>query len=78
MVRFLGLEELFEGRHFDRGIIALCVRWYLRFKLSFLDLVLLCHKFVRRSVRWQHGQRGRERARIRAIAMQTDVIEFGA
>jgi hypothetical protein len=26
--------ELFEGRHFDREVIILCVRWYLRFKLS--------------------------------------------
>jgi transposase-like protein len=34
-----GLDELFEGRHFDREIIVLCVRWYLRFKLSFRDLV---------------------------------------
>jgi transposase-like protein len=33
------LDELFEGRHFDREIIVLCVRWYLRFKLSFRDLV---------------------------------------
>src|SRR5271168_27077 len=39
MARFLGLDELFEGRHFDREIIVLCVRWYLRFKLSFRDLV---------------------------------------
>jgi transposase-like protein len=39
MARFLGLDELFEGRHFDREIIILCVRWYLRFKLSFRDLV---------------------------------------
>jgi transposase-like protein len=31
--------ELFEGRHFDREIVVLCVRWYLRFKLSFRDLV---------------------------------------
>src|SRR5437868_1465612 len=33
------LEELFAGRHFDREIIVLCVRWYLRFKLSLRDLV---------------------------------------
>jgi transposase-like protein len=33
------LDKLFEGRHFDREIIVLCVRWYLRFKLSFRDLV---------------------------------------
>jgi transposase-like protein len=33
------VDELFEGRHFDREIIVLCVRWYLRFKLSFRDLV---------------------------------------
>src|SRR5258707_12243106 len=39
MAGFLELDELFEGRHFDREIIVLCVRWYLRFKLSFRDLV---------------------------------------
>jgi transposase-like protein len=39
MARFVGLDELFAGRHFDREIIVLCVRWYLRFKLSFRDLV---------------------------------------
>jgi transposase-like protein len=33
------LEELFAGRHFDREVILLCVRWYLRFKLSLRDLV---------------------------------------
>jgi transposase-like protein len=38
MARFLGLEKLLEGRHFDREIIVPCVRWYLRFKLSFRDL----------------------------------------
>jgi transposase-like protein len=32
-------EELFLGRHFDREVIILCVRWYLRFKLSLRDLV---------------------------------------
>ena len=35
----LGIDELFNGRHFDREIIILCVRWYLRFKLSFRDIV---------------------------------------
>ena len=33
------IDDLFKGRHFERGIIILCVRWYLRFKLSFRDLV---------------------------------------
>src|SRR3984957_6547970 len=33
------MDELFKGRHFDREIIVLCVRWYLRHKLSFRDLV---------------------------------------
>ena len=33
------LKELFVGRHFDREVILLCVRWYLRFKLSLRDLV---------------------------------------
>ena len=35
----LSIDALFKGRHFDREIIILCVRWYLRFKLSFRDLV---------------------------------------
>ena len=35
----LSVEELFKGRHFDREVIILCVRWYLRYKLSFRDLV---------------------------------------
>ena len=39
MSGFLGLEELFEGRHFGQEVIILCVRWYLRFKLSYRDLV---------------------------------------
>src|SRR6202171_6540287 len=33
------VDELFEGHHFDRDIIILCVRWYLRFKLSLRDPV---------------------------------------
>ena len=30
---------MFVGRHFDREVIVQCVRWYLRFKLSYRDLV---------------------------------------
>ena len=32
-------DHLFKRRHFDRLIIILCVRWYVRFKLSYRDLV---------------------------------------
>ena len=39
VLRLKSVEELFSGRHFDREIITLCVRWYLRYKLSFRDLV---------------------------------------
>jgi transposase-like protein len=28
------VEALFKGRQFDQEIIVLCVRWYLRYKLS--------------------------------------------
>jgi NAD(P)-dependent dehydrogenase (short-subunit alcohol dehydrogenase family) len=37
--KLTAVAELFEGRHFDREVIILCVRWYLRFKLSLRDLV---------------------------------------
>src|SRR5437870_10217733 len=39
MGKLKSVEELFKGRHFDREIVILCVRWYLRFKLSLRDLV---------------------------------------
>jgi transposase-like protein len=39
MGRRKSMEELFAGRHFDREVIILCVRWYLRYKLSLRDLV---------------------------------------
>lgn len=29
---------LFRGRHFEDVIIMLCVRWYLRYSLSYRDL----------------------------------------
>ncbi len=39
MSRLRSMAELFAGRHFDWEIIVLCVRWYLRYKLSLRDLV---------------------------------------
>ena len=39
MTELTSAQELFKGRHFDREIIVLCVRWYLTFKLSSRDLV---------------------------------------
>jgi transposase-like protein len=39
LIGVLSVDELFKGRHFDREIIVLRVRWYLRYKLSFRDLV---------------------------------------
>jgi aldehyde dehydrogenase family protein/DDE superfamily endonuclease len=39
MGKLMGVEQLFEGRHFDREVIILCVRWCLRFKLSLRDRV---------------------------------------
>jgi len=59
MSRLQSIEELFTGRHFDREVIIVCVRWYLRFKLSLRDLVemmaerglSLAHTTIMRRVR---------------------------
>lgn len=32
-------SSLFRGRHFDRTVIILCVRWYITYKLRYRDLV---------------------------------------
>ncbi|RZS76782.1 hypothetical protein EV217_5005 [Phyllobacterium myrsinacearum] len=29
---------MFKGRHFDKSVILLCVRWYLTYNLSLRDL----------------------------------------
>jgi transposase-like protein len=41
MERFVPVEALFKGRHFDGQIIILCVSWYASFKLSLRDLVIM-------------------------------------
>jgi hypothetical protein len=38
-IGYSGLSGIRGGRHSDREVIILCVRWYLRYKLSFRDLV---------------------------------------
>src|SRR5271165_3577570 len=52
-----------QGRHFDQGIIILCIRWYLTFKLSSRDLVqmmaergiVLAHTTILRWVQLRAG-----------------------
>lgn len=38
MAKHNRIDDMFKGRHFDREIIVLCVRWYLRYKVSSRDL----------------------------------------
>lgn len=35
---------MFRGRHFADEIIVLCVRWYLRYSLSYRDLTEIMHE----------------------------------
>src|SRR5580698_2556049 len=41
MGKLKGVKELFRGRHFDREVIILCVRWYLRYKLTLLRIAIV-------------------------------------
>jgi hypothetical protein len=57
MAAFLGLDELFKGHHVDQEVVVLCVRWYLRFKLSYRVEMMaerdlsLAHTIIMRWVR---------------------------
>ena len=65
MPRFVPVEELFRGRHFDREIVVLCVRWYLSYKLSYRDLVAMM------------GERGIELAHTTILRwVQHNTFEF--
>ena len=33
MAKKQNIDELFKGRHVERALIILCVRWYCRYKL---------------------------------------------
>jgi transposase-like protein len=50
MSKLKSLDKLFDGRHFDREIFVLRVRWYLRYKLSLRDLVEM---MAERGVSWR-------------------------
>src|ERR1700734_3747745 len=54
----LNVDDLFKGRHFDREIIVLCVRWYLRYK--FFELAEIA----------ANARRGKNAAPISPIALE--------
>ena len=73
----IGLNELFEGRHFEREIIVLCVRWYLRFKLSFRDLVeMMAERGL--SPRKRHSAMSNDRLLVRRVEQQLPTVTIGA
>jgi hypothetical protein len=37
LIGMLSVDELFKGRHFDREIIVLCVRWYPSYQALLAD-----------------------------------------
>jgi len=49
MQRFVPIEDLFKGRHFDRQIIILCVSWYASQYLN--NLVEQDHRRVKQRIR---------------------------
>ena len=75
--------SLFRGRHFDRVIIILCVRWYITYKLSYRDLVemlaergvLLSHTTILRWVQYyvpEFEKRWRRYARPAGTSWRVD------
>jgi transposase-like protein len=83
-------EKLFTCRHFEQDVIVVCVCWYLRYKLSYWDLVemmaerglALSHTTVRVLLRdeLRHepaiGARNEQRARV--LARGELLVECGA
>ena len=82
MSKLMGVEQLFEGRHFDREVIILCVRWYLRFKLSLRELVemmaerglSLAHTTIMRWV-WRYAPEKRWKRFAQAVGRSWRVDE---
>ncbi|MFC1458251.1 IS6 family transposase [Microvirga arabica] len=75
---------MFKGRHFDRSVILLCVRWYLGYSLSLRDLeemmaergISVDHATVHRwVVRYSPELLERFNRRKRAISRKWHVVE---
>jgi hypothetical protein len=60
MSKLKDLEWLFNDRHFDREVIVLCVRWYVRYKLSLRDLVeMMAERDLSLALHRHNAQTGR-------------------
>jgi transposase-like protein len=75
---------MFKGRHFDRSVILLCVRWYLAYNLSFRNLeemmaergISVDHATIHRwVVRYSPDLLKRFNARKRAVTARWHVDE---
>jgi transposase-like protein len=77
-------DDVFKGRHFDRSVILLCVRWYLAYNLSLRNLeemmaergISVDHATVHRwVVRYSPELLGRFNRRKRAVTGKWHVDE---
>jgi putative transposase len=77
-------DAVFEGRHFDRSVILLCVRWYLAYNLSLRNLeemmaergISVDHATIHRwIVRYSPELLNRFNARKRAVTSKWHVDE---
>src|SRR3954469_12725433 len=71
---------LFRGRHFADDVIVLCVRWYLRYSLSYRDLAEMMverHLSVNPSTIWRWVQRYApgQRCRCRVVLYLNNIVE---
>jgi len=77
------LDELFKRRHFDRDVVVLCVWRYLRFKLSYCDLVgmmaerrlSMVHTTI---MRWVHHYAPESERRWNRFARPTGIANLTA
>ena len=58
---------MFNGRHFDRSIILLCVRWYLAYNLSLRDLEEMMAERGMQVNEVSDAERARMRARVQPV-----------
>ncbi len=75
---------MFKGRHFDRSVILLCIRWYLAYNLSLRNLeemmakrgISVDHATIHRWVVWYSPEfLKRLNARKRAVTSKWHVEE---
>jgi hypothetical protein len=75
MTELTSVQELFNGRHFDKEFIVLCLRWYLTLKRSLGNLYLMNLCYMTLAHRLLNSKAQVVKGNLYAIPEETGLVD---